>query len=646
MRKKKMLESMSMLDDAYVAEAAPKGRTKKRAWITVAAAAACFGILLGSVGIYRLVNRPDTLDNIDAYRESEYYPLMEKLKGFKDTQAIAYANDFSLLARVFGSFGAKTGDAEAEMAVDGAAPGNTTGNSATGDQSYQETTDNQVEGVIEGDLVKRSDRYIYYLDKTAPCLYVYEIAGENTEKVGTFPIMLTEEEPNRFAYRSFAWEMYLSQDCRTLSVIAPYVFNRCDDRYRRETAVLSLDVANPSAIAEKGRVTVAGEYHSSRIVDGKIYLLNRFWVSGPWDWEKEETFVPQIDCGNGFESLPMSKISMPEDVTSPAYTVISRIDEQTLTMEDSIACLSFVDDLYASRESMYLVRGYVDNQTDGKDRYETRKSDILRVSFAGTFTVKQTATVDGWIKDQYSLDEYEGMLRVVATTWSAHYREEKNGAYSSIAQMSREENASLYVLDIESMQKLSAVERFAPTGETVQSVRFHDTRAYVCTAIVQTDPVFFFDLSDINHITYTDTGTIPGFSTSLIQYPDGILLGIGEENSSTKVEIYVECDNTVVSLDKYLVSKNGNANYYSTDYKTYLIDRESGLFGFVCQSVPGGPTYYVLKIENGGIRQVASMDFKTSGHMLADFRGVYIDGYVYVLADEEFAVRSIVEPQA
>ena len=64
MRKKKMLDAMSMLDDDLIAEAAPKGHTRpRRAWITVAAAAACFAVVLGSFGIYRLV-RALELDNL------------------------------------------------------------------------------------------------------------------------------------------------------------------------------------------------------------------------------------------------------------------------------------------------------------------------------------------------------------------------------------------------------------------------------------------------------------------------------------------------------------------------------------------------------------------------------------------------------
>ena len=100
---------------------------------------------------------------------------------------------------------------------------------------------------------------------------------------------------------------------------------------------------------------------------------------------------------------------------------------------------------------------------------------------------------------------------------------------------------------------VAKVERFAPKGETVRSVRFDGDYAYVCTAIQLTDPVFFFDLSDLSNITYKDTGTISGFSTSLVDLGDGFLMGIGVGSLSTtlKVEIYVEGEQGVESYCSY-----------------------------------------------------------------------------------------------
>ena len=139
-------------------------------------------------------------------------------------------------------------------------------------------------------------------------------------------------------------------------------------------------------------------------------------------------------------------------------------------------------------------------------------------------------------------------------------------------------SASLYCIDLAKWEVVASVENFAPKGEVVQSVRFDKNYAYVCTAVQLTDPVFFFDLSDLNNITYKETGNIEGFSTSLINLGDGYLLGIGRGDSwsSVKVEVYRESESKVESVCSYEI-KNGS---YSQNYKSYYVNRDTGMFGF------------------------------------------------------------------
>ncbi len=640
MRRKKMLDAMELLDEEYVAEAAPKQKKPhRRAWITVAATAACFGIVLGSFGIYRLANR-DTND-IEKYRDSEYYPLMQRLEGvpLSSKYALYSAADGNggngFFDKLFGGFGKK--DAAPEAADPG--DGDMLSGTADGTQSYEETTDNQVEGVIEGDIMKRSDRYIYYLQNRDALLRVCSIEGEASKEVGRFTVTPTLDGER--GYIGYEWEMYLSEDCRTLFVIAQYdVLQKKDSPQRIETAVISLDVSDPSAIYEKGRVTITGEYQSSRMTDGKLYLINRFYVQGI-EYDDPTTFVPQINVGQGMECLPMSKIVLPDQATVAAYTVISRIDEQSMALEDTLACLSYENDLYASRDSLYLIREHTKKNEDDTGMIQTYTSDILRVSYGkDTLTARGTVTLDGRIKDQYSLDEYKGILRVVTTLQSDGYIKEtiKDQERLTYTSTKSTQNASLYAVDIESMQVVSSVERFAPEGETVRAVRFDGDQGYVCTAVQQTDPVFFFDLSDVHHITYKDTGTIPGFSTSLIQFGDGRLLGIGYDRSSVKIELYTEGENTVERADTFYVP-GGSGIRYADDYKSYLIDRENGLFGFAFFK-HGYIDFFLLQIKDDTIRFCAEARLGTKGAYLDRVRAAYVDGYLYAFCPDEFAVSA------
>ena len=115
------------------------------------------------------------------------------------------------------------------------------------------------------------------------------------------------------------------------------------------------------------------------------------------------------------------------------------------------------------------------------------------------------------------MDEKDGILRVVTTVEYGSYSDAYGHGWFVPAYTS----ASLYCVSLEDFETVASVEKFAPEGEQVQSVRFDGDYAYVCTSVNFSDPVFFFDLSDLSNITYTDTGEIEGFSSSLVDFENG-----------------------------------------------------------------------------------------------------------------------------
>jgi uncharacterized secreted protein with C-terminal beta-propeller domain len=249
-------------------------------------------------------------------------------------------------------------------------------------------------------------------------------------------------------------------------------------------------------------------------------------------------------------------------------------------------------------------------------------------------------TVKGTAKDQYSFDELDGHLRVVTTT----FRQTTNILGDTVSS-SPNQSASLYVINLESGETVASVENFAPEGEEATAVRFDGDKCYVCTAVVVsfTDPVFFFDLSDYDNITYTDTGIIEGYSDSLINYGDGILLGIGRENwSIAKVEIYVETDEGVKGVDEYKFQGD-----YSLVYKSYLVNRENNLFGFAIRDLLDYDTmkytrncYALLTIEGESLN-LQIIDLGTIDMEVDRVRAVYLDGYLYLTTDEDLFVEKI-----
>ncbi len=653
MKNERLLDSMNLLDDKYIDEASPKGKRKKKInWMRFGALAACICLMVTSLSLFLFIPFKTTVPDISEYEDSEYFPIIEKINMLSAVKP-KYKNNFD---KIISSFAAVGGvfDNNVDMDINGSfdkvedmyAPGSPSpdgGSNGDTDSNgkYEETTDNQVQGVIEGDIIKRSDKYIYYL--ASDFLRIYSIEGEDSKLISETelsPIKFInsygkEEETNINIYNC---EMYLSQDCKTINVIGMHWDKHTNVN---KTVIVSYDVSDINNKATlKNYVSVEGNYKTSRVIDGKLLVVTTK-AYGNIDYSKPETFVPSISYDNGTrnELIPMEYIACPDKIINKNYTVVSLLDESTLNFDGCAGFLSFSNDIYVTNNAIYASN----TMTEENDKNGKSVTEIACISYGKEFDVKGTIKVDGYIKDRYSFDEYKDILRVVTTT-SSFTKKQYNfaGNESFVLNTSDGTSASLYCIDLETWEVVASVENFAPKGETVRSVRFDKDYAYVCTAIQLTDPVFFFDLSDLNNITYKETGNIEGFSTSLINLGDGYLLGIGRGDSwsSIKVEVYRENESKVESVCSYEI-KNGS---YSQNYKSYYINRDTGMFGFGYHDYdayygPGRNNYYVLLLfANGELLELA---YTPINGQPENMRSVYIDGYLYILAENDFKVVKI-----
>jgi uncharacterized secreted protein with C-terminal beta-propeller domain len=289
--------------------------------------------------------------------------------------------------------------------------------------------------------------------------------------------------------------------------------------------------------------------------------------------------------------------------------------------------------VYVSNDYVYVGRSFNQKQVASKNtNLEIKMTEIIPIYYKGDgLDVKKSVTVAGEINDQYSLDEYEGNLRVVTTTEESEIY--TDGRYNSTKSVKT--NANLYVVGLESMQITAYVRNFAPEGESVRSARFDKNMVYVCTSIYVKDPVFFFDLTDLADIKIKDTGTIGGFSTSLVNFGEGHLLGIGvgENGRDLKVEIYTEGETDVISVCKYEVE----VGYSQNNYKSYYINRQDGLVGLCVWSHLNGDTSYLLLHFNGEeLSVVFDMPLESRNSYFA--RMILVDGHAYVFIEDEFKV--------
>ena len=654
MKKDNWFKALNLTDDKFLEEANPNAKiisiSKKRIALSIIAAAACFALVLGNLWLFIPFssNPPD----VSRYSSSEYYGIIQKLNvlTFKKPQ---HKNNFEVIKNnIFDlfSFNLK-GEAIEDILyydnmMDGAAPGFGMNNAApesstnTSEENtganYEEITDNQVEGIIEADRIKRSDKHIYYLDNKT--LRVFSVEGLNSKELGH--IVLYGEKQNYYLTK---WEFYLSNDCKTATVITQFY----NENKQLCVGVVALDVSNPEKITEKNRIEITGGYMSSRLTDGKLILLTEFvFNKNDINFGDESTFLPQINTGDGMKTIPASFITSPEKLNSTRYTVVMKLDEKTLNLEGTSAFLSYSEDVYVSKDHIFLTHVFADVK-DGEKGEKIRNSmtEISCLGYSGsTFEKVGSVTLRGYVKDQWSMDEYEGILRVVTTTnattvYENRHSDGENVSADILMTATGQSNASLYCVDLSSFKVVAEVKDFAPPHEEVQSVRFDKNTAYVCTSIEMSDPVFFFNLTDLNNITYKDTGTIEGFSTSLINFGNGKLLGIGRADWNTfKVEIYEETANGVNGFCKYELQNAG----YSTLYKSYYIDRENQLIGLGVQMYNSTDSqrqrYIVLYFDGYNLVEVANVSLSGVSELQ---RGVYIDGYMYMFGENDFKVKKL-----
>lgn len=610
-----MKTSTERTKDILARADAEKARRKKRITLTSVLAAGLSLVLAFNLVLFIPYNT--AMPDLSAYKDSEYYSLMQQINELT-YRPPRYKNNFEAW---FGDLFSGKGDDMAE------APGN-----AGDDSAYSEVTDNQVQGVIEGDLFKRTDSHIFYLNAQSHSrsytLYAYTIAGEASAPCGSLNV---EPGDNR-TFRGYAEsaEMYLSEDGDTVTVFTS-VWN--GEQKRLETAAISLDVSDPANMREEGRRYVSGDYVTSRSVQGDFLLVSEFAVYSNPDFSDEAQYLPQAGELGSMETLPVDDIVCPDVATAARYTVVTRLNESA-EIEDCLAFFSYTDEVYVSQNNVFVTRGYFNGEEAVCGEYVSytvreSRTEISAVAYAGgELTLLGSADIPGTVKDQYSMDERDGTLRAVTTL--NRYFSESSGDASLLPPYGQ--NAGVYVISLSDFTVLGSLEWFAPEDEQVMSVRFEkeENAVWVCTAIEITDPVFKIDLSDPKNITYIRTEDIDGYSTSLVDFTGGTLLGIGYGTwDSLKIEVYAEDGDSVRSLDAYEVKDAS----FASEYKAYLIDRENALVGLHVSPYNGENYYLLLHFDGYELVELA----KTSlASYLPDLtRAAIADGWLYIFTADE-----------
>ena len=539
------------------------------------------------------------------YTEEEFFPgLGARLFGAND---IVY--DAKMEIAMEDSAVAESGSAMSSGSTDTGTSSYLAADTAGTLADYSETNI-QEQGVDEGDIVKTDGTYIYILREDMS-LAILEAASGNPKVVSITDL----PQKNSGAIH----EMYLDGDSLhiILTETVTELENEEDTYYThtsRQTVLLTYDISDKANPTLTGQITQEGSYSDSRKNGQYIYLFTRY-TPDIYETYEESTVAPLI---NGTAADP-SDFYLPETLTDNAYLVISSVDTTAPNqIYDSKILVSGTSCFYVSQNNIYIAN---ENYSTGYLTTELTKFHYENGIISGV----AAASVKGYLNNSFSLNEYDGCLRVVSTYSNEDWEEEN----------------ALFILD-ENLNQVSSIENLAE-GETIRSARFFEDTGYFVT-FRQTDPLFSVDLSDPANPQILGELKVSGFSSYLHFYGEDQLLGIGyeanEETGATtgiKLSMFdISNPANVTEINRYVIP---NITWCPAieDYKAILVQPEKNLIGFYCDN-----RYLVFSYDKeGGFTQELVYDFfsdNLTGQVdYYNMRGLYIEDVLY-LAGNHFVV--------
>ena len=404
------------------------------------------------------------------------------------------------------------------------------------------TTNVQHEGIDEADVVETDGDFIYTLTQGRLVIVdVRDVAHPQLVSITQFDSSLDE--------------MYLQGDRITLISRGGYY---------GQGLVVVLDVSNRGEPELSERTVIDGQIVDTRAIGDRVHVVTQQYLnypspilrvvaeipaedgSGTWQVTAYETLdeyiarvgemladlLPQFKtfdaAGELIASGPLSDVNQIHKPLSAADCVLMSL--VTFDVSDATAgpitstglFTNSSDQIYVSHSAVYVLR------TDRPEYGGSNYTRILKFAFVddGTTSLEAAGNVTGRVLNQFSLDEHDGLLRIVTTETTYDY-----------GWFTRRTQNHLYVLEHvgTELRVAGAIEKLAPTEE-VKSVRFVGDRAYVVTFRV-VDPLFAIDLSTPTAPRVAGAIKIPGFSDYLHPVGEDYILGFGRDANEITGEL-------------------------------------------------------------------------------------------------------------
>jgi len=538
------------------------------------------------------------------------------------------------------------------------------------------TTNVQVGGVDEADIVKTDGKYIYVISNNK----FHIVEAYPAEKMELLSSLELED--------TYPMEMFIDGD--TVLVFGQkyhyygyedYAEKAAPEYYypRGELAVITLidvsDKQEPDVVRE---VEFEGSYLSSRKIGSTAYfVLRKYQYYIP---EEPGEIVPlyrdSAESGEEYGTVARcSDIGYLPPVDARSFVVIGAVDMgDTDAKINREVIVASGENIYASQENLYVAEveySYEPVPLVGRviGAYESNDKTIVHKFSLGGQEMDYLGSMEapGHTLNQFSMDEHDGYFRIATTSGRL------------LRQGSTTMN-NVYVFD-EDMKMAGKLEDLAP-GESIYSARFMGDRAYLVT-FKKVDPLFVIDLSNPEEPEILGKLKIPGYSDYLHPMDENHLIGIGKDAveaeegdfawyQGIKMAVFDVSDvEKPKELHKVVIGDRGTDSYALHDHKAFLYDSEKELLVIPIllaeideeqwNDIPDnaygdyvfqGAYVYGLTIEDGfDLRgRITHIDderaFDKYGYYYYDYgyaikRSLYMDNTLYTISDGRVQANSL-----
>jgi uncharacterized secreted protein with C-terminal beta-propeller domain len=493
------------------------------------------------------------------------------------------------------------------------------------------STNLQVSGVDEADIIKHDSNHIFYIKSNEKKLFITKFNEDLDTK--TDPITLNlDKTPNA---------LFLQNN--RLVIIYP---NSSDfwsiwqtpqsEIWQRESLVEIYDVSDIKSIKKIASYKIDGEIVDSRIANEKLYIISRFMPSN----EKLKPVLKDNIQNKKIDIVDFTNLYAPSKLNQAPYiTSILEFDLQG-ELIDKINYVGSSNTMMATTKSIYFISDTYPVYYSFID-FEKR-SRVYKFSIKEALEYKGSTFIDGSVINQFCLSEKDDVLRV-ATTSGSSWRDDTNNLLYLIKE------------DENSLKVISKLENLGLKGESLKSVRFVGDSAFLVT-FKQTDPLYSIDLSDIYNPKVLGELKIEGFSTYFHPVSEDLILSIGRDADSSgrvlgvQVELFDIKDlKNPKLLDKIKIGDSSTYAEALYNHKAFTFRQSDNLFSFaIGESYSGINSNYfmVYKVEDEKIKEIDKID-QSSSKSIFNSRSIIFDkdsnSYILCFIDGDFTIKTILE---